>query len=193
MPSAAGSRFSLTHSFFLSGKHSCESRRTRGMVPASKRTLMFQEGAAKMVINASAYDASNAGLTRLPTLGGTVLQFDLPQEIARLRNGESWLRSSGCSSRTPVKYPDLHVVLIVMKAGTGLGQHHGDGRISIQLFEGGVRLQIAEQSVEMKAGAPLTLEYGTPHNVEAIEDSALLITISWPGGTKDERHARYVP
>ena len=67
-----------------------------------------------------------------------------------------------------------------------------DGRISIQLFEGGIRLQINEQSVEMKAGALLTLEYGTPHNVEAIEESALLITISWPGGTKDERHARYV-
>jgi quercetin dioxygenase-like cupin family protein len=79
-----------------------------------------------------------------------------------------------------------------MKAGTGLGRHHVDGRISIQLFEGSIRLQIAEQSVEMKAGALLTLEYGTPHNLEAIAESALLITISWPGGTKDERHARYV-
>lgn len=157
-----------------------------------KSTLMFQEAAAKMVINASAYDPSTAGLTRLPSLGGTVLQFNLPQEIARLRNGESWRCSSGRSSRTLVKYPDLHVVLIVMKAGTGLGQHHVDGRISIQLFEGSIRLQIAEQSLEMKAGALLTLEYGTSHNLEAIEESALLITISWPGGTKDERHARYV-
>jgi len=145
-----------------------------------------------MAINASAYDLSTAGLTRLPALGGTLLQFNLPQEIARLQNGESWRRSSGRSSRTLVKYPDLHVVLIVMKAGKKLGQHHVDGRISIQLLQGNIRLQIPKQNIEMKGGALLTLEYGTPHNVEAIEESALLITISWPGGTKDESHARYL-
>ena len=145
-----------------------------------------------MAINASAYDPSTAGLTRLPALGGTLLQFNLPQEIARLQNAESWRRSSGRSSRTLVKYPDLHVVLMVMKANTQLGQHHVDGRISLQLFEGSIRVQIPEHSVEMKAGALLSLEYGIPHNLEAIEESALLITISWPGGTKDERHARYL-
>jgi len=45
----------------------------------------------------------------------------------------------------------------------------------------------------MGAGDPLTLEYGTPHKVESVEESAFLITISWPGGTKDERHSRYLP
>jgi hypothetical protein len=35
----------------------------------------------------------------------------------------------------------------------------------------------------------MALEYGIPHDVEALEESAFLITISWPGGTKEERHA----
>ena len=146
-----------------------------------------------MPINTSAFETSSAGLNRLPSLGGTLLQFNLRDEIARLQSGDSWSRTSGRSSRTLVKYPDLHVVLILMKANTWLGEHHVDGRIAVQLVQGGIRVQIPEQSIDLKAGDLLTLEYGITHNVEAIEESAFLITISWPGGTKDERHARYLP
>jgi quercetin dioxygenase-like cupin family protein len=64
--------------------------------------------------------------------------------------------------------------------------------VSIQLLRGDIRIQIPEQDIDMKAGDLLTLEYGTRHSVQAIKESALLITISWPGGTKDERHARYL-
>src|SRR5215475_3818224 len=100
-----------------------------------------------MAINASAYHASTSGLNRLPALGGTFLGFNLPGEIARLQSRESWRRNSGRSSRTLVKYPDLHVVLILMKANTQLGQHHVDGRISVQLLQGEIRVQIPEQSI----------------------------------------------
>jgi hypothetical protein len=37
----------------------------------------------------------------------------------------------------------------------------------------------------------LALEYGLLHHVAALEESAFLISISWPGGTKEQRHARY--
>ena len=143
-----------------------------------------------MAINASAYHESSAGLNRLPALGSALIRFNLQEEIARLQKGESWGRASGRSSRTLVKYPDLHVVLILMKANTELTEHHVDGRIAIQLLEGSIRVRIPEKSVDMKTGDLLTLEYGTPHEVESFEESAFLITISWPGGTKDERHSR---
>ena len=51
-----------------------------------------------------------------------------------------------------------------------------------------------EQSVENESGMPcFALGYGTPHNLEAVQDSALMITTSWPAKTKDKRHARYLP
>ena len=145
-----------------------------------------------MTINPSAYHASSTGLNRLPSLGGKLLRFNLTQEVAQLQSKDAWRRNSGRSSKTLVKYPDLHIVLILMKAGTQLGKHHVDGRISIQLLQGAIRAQLPEQSVPINPGDLLTLEYGIPHNIEAIKESAFLITISWPGGTKDERHARYI-
>jgi hypothetical protein len=67
-----------------------------------------------------------------------------------------------------------------------------DSRISIRLSQGSIRLQIPEQSVEMKPAALLTLGYGSPHDVEGVEESAILITISGPGQTNDKRHAPYL-
>ncbi len=143
-----------------------------------------------MAINRSAYDEGSAGLTRLPSLGGTPLHFNLDQEIQRLQDADSWQRDSGRSSKTLVKYPDLHIVLIVMKSGTQLGEHHVDGRFSIQLLQGNIRLQTPGRNVDLRSGDLLTLDYGVPHSVEALEESCFLITISWPGGSKEERHAR---
>jgi hypothetical protein len=36
----------------------------------------------------------------------------------------------------------------------------------------------------------MALDYGIHHDVEALKESMFLITISWPGSTKKERHAR---
>jgi quercetin dioxygenase-like cupin family protein len=46
-----------------------------------------------------------------------------------------------------------------------------------------------EELLKVSAGALIALDYGIPHEVEALEESAFLLTISWPGGTKEERHA----
>jgi quercetin dioxygenase-like cupin family protein len=70
-------------------------------------------------------------------------------------------------------------------------EHHVDGRTSIQLLQGRLRVHLPNERVEIHAGDLLALEYGIPHQVEALEESAFVITIAWPGGTKEERHARY--
>jgi quercetin dioxygenase-like cupin family protein len=105
-------------------------------------------------------------------LGGKLLRFNLTQEVAQLQSKDAWRRNRGRSSKTLVKYPDLHIVLILMKAGTQLGKHHVDGRISIQLLQGAVRAQLPVQSVPINPGDLLALEYGIPHNIEAIKESA---------------------
>ncbi len=143
-----------------------------------------------MAINPTAYAEAAAGLTRLPFLGGTALHFKLHEEIERLQNEGSWLRNSGRNSKTLAKYPDLHVVLMLMKPNTRLGRHHVDGRMSIQLLQGRIRVQLPAQDIELRTGDLLTLDYGVLHNVQALEESSFLITISWPGGSKEERHAR---
>ena len=127
--------------------------------------------------------------TRLPYLAKPLLRFNLSDELQQLRKQDSWQREAGRSSKTLAKYPDFHIVLVLMKAGKKMSEHHVDARISIYALEGRIRVHLPDQKVELAASELMALEYAIPHDVEALEESAFLITISWPGGTKEERHA----
>jgi quercetin dioxygenase-like cupin family protein len=134
-------------------------------------------------------NASNKTLTRLPDLARPLLRFSLSDQIQQLRDTDSWQRETGRSSKTLAKYPDFHIVLVLMKANTQMSQHHVDARISIHSLQGRIRIHLPEQNIDLATGDLMALEYGISHDVEALEESAFLITISWPGGTKEERHA----
>ena len=133
--------------------------------------------------------ASSKALTRLPHLARPLLRFNLSKELQQLRNEDSWQRDTGRSSKTLAKYPDFHIVLVLMKANTQMNEHHVDARISIHSLRGKILVHLPDQKVEVTAGELIVLDYGIRHDVEALQESAFLITISWPGGTKEERHA----
>lgn len=114
------------------------------------------------------------------TLSVPLLQFDLPEEIRQLCQEDSWLRDIGRSSKTLVKHPDLRIVLISMRANTRMHEHKATARISVQTITGHVRLHLPERAVDLPAGHLLVLDQCLPHDVEALEDSAFLLTLSWP-------------
>src|SRR5579864_2323646 len=118
-------------------------------------------------------------LNRLPGLAEPLLQIDLERELQQLRQEDSWRRETGRSSKTLAKYPDFRIVLILMKSGTRMRQHRAEGRVSIQQLEGQVCVHLAHRKVNVSAGHLLVLDCGVPHDVEALEESALLLTISW--------------
>ena len=66
-----------------------------------------------------------------------------------------------------------------MKGGTRMRQHRAEGRVSIQLLEGQICIHLADRKVNMSAGHFLVLDCGVLHDVETLEESALLLTISW--------------
>jgi len=118
----------------------------------------------------------------VPGLTGPLLQFDLVAETEQLRQEDAWTTTLR-NAKTLVKYPDLRVVLIALKAGIRMVGHKADGSISIQGLTGKLKLHLPQQTVEVLAGRLLTLERDLPHDVEALEDSSFLLTISWPRGT----------
>lgn len=119
-------------------------------------------------------------LSRLPGLAGPLLQIDLEAEMQDLRGKDSWQRETGRSSKTLAKYPDLRIVLILMKGGSRMRQHRAEGRISIEQLKGKIRVYLdAHRKVDVTAGHLLVLDCGVLHDVEALEESALLLTISW--------------
>lgn len=111
-----------------------------------------------------------------------LLDFDLSKEIAELRQEETWLRT-GHNSKTLVKQPDFRIVLIALKKGHRIKEHKTLARTSIQTLSGHARLHLPEREVDLPAGHLVTLDRALEHDVEAVEESALLLTLSWPEGT----------
>lgn len=70
-----------------------------------------------------------------------------------------------------------------------MDEHEVDARISIHVIGGHIWVRLSKEVVEVAAGELVALDYAIPHDVGALEESAFLPTISWPGGAKEERHA----
>lgn len=115
----------------------------------------------------------------LEPTAGAFLRFDLTGEMRQLESEHPW--QSGRNAKTIVKFPDFRVVLIMMRRESRIPGHHADGRLSVHTLSGRIRLQLAGQSVEIPAGQMLVLDHGVRHDVEALEDSAFLLTIAWDG------------
>ena len=121
------------------------------------------------------------GTHHLPELATSISQFDLHEEIRLLRNEESWRRETGRSSKTLVKQQDFRIVLVLMKANTRLSEHQANARISFHTVLGRIRVHLRNDGkmVELPAAGLLALD-SIPYDIESLEESAFLLTISWP-------------
>jgi quercetin dioxygenase-like cupin family protein len=112
------------------------------------------------------------------TMIDRLAQFDLHQEIADSEHKKPW--QSGHFAKTLFKKHDLRVVLITMENAAKMKEHHADGTISVQVLKGQIRFNVHGKPHDLKSGNLLTLGASIKHEVEALEDSAFLLTISWP-------------
>ena len=116
---------------------------------------------------------------------GVFLEFDLNDQIQQLKSEPAW--QNGRNAKTMVKYPNFRIVLMVVKAKTRIEEHHADGRISVQTIAGHIRMRVAGKDFDLPVGHLLALDHEVRHDVEALEDSAFLLTIAQPiaSGQKD--------
>ena len=112
-------------------------------------------------------------------IAGPFLEFDLAAQVQNLRQEEAW--TSGRNSKTMVKHPDLRLVLTIMKANTRIHEHSAAGSISVQTISGHIRMHVEGREFDLPAGHLLALEAAVPHDVEALEDSAFVLTVAWRG------------
>ena len=112
--------------------------------------------------------------------------FDLAQ-IAREMQGEAeYGHDHGHAARTIVRADDLRVVLIAIRGGARIDEHVAQTTVAIQVASGRVRIRLPRRArehedrfEELSPGRLLALEGGLAHSVEALEDSALLLTLGW--------------
>lgn len=111
-----------------------------------------------------------------------IAQFDLTREIASCEQTKPWPK--GHFAKTLFKKSDFRAVLISMETASIMKEHHADGTISVQVLKGAIRLTVPGVSHDLRTNEMLILAATIQHEVEALEDSAFLLTISWPHAEK---------
>jgi quercetin dioxygenase-like cupin family protein len=104
--------------------------------------------------------------------------FNLDLEAEDLVHSPQW--QTGIARKVLVQYPDLQITLRRMKAGTHIPNHHNPGRICVQTVLGRIRMHADGQAFDLPKGATLVLGRAVTHDVEAVEESAFLLTVALP-------------
>lgn len=107
------------------------------------------------------------------------VNFDLAAIARELRAEEPYSRE-GQTARTLIRTPGLRVVVVALKSGKTISEHHANVTASLQTLSGRIRLQLPERSVEVPEGQLLVMGAGLPHDVYADTDSTFLLTLAWP-------------
>jgi quercetin dioxygenase-like cupin family protein len=107
----------------------------------------------------------------------TLAQFNLTDIIRAIRNDRRAPAREGRTTRMPTKGPGLRIGLILMQSGSKWEEHKTDFRITVQPIEGRIRFSLQRKCVELGANEVLVLEPREPHSVEALEDTAFLLTL----------------
>jgi len=108
-----------------------------------------------------------------PAEGG-MLTITIASEIARLKSGPEWM-SGDRHAASLVKDDALNVLLMVLKKGARLHEHHTKGPIALQVLSGSVRFTGGTEQRSISSGMIVALDRNIAHSLEALEESALIL------------------
>ena len=111
-----------------------------------------------------------------------LLRLELSGQFERLKQESTW-RTSGRNAITVAKAPGLRVVLLLLGRGATLSEHHAAGPLTFQVISGWVNFRAGGRVERLGPGALIVLESAVAHDVEALEESACVLTL---GGSPQE-------
>jgi quercetin dioxygenase-like cupin family protein len=86
-------------------------------------------------------------------------------------------RRAQAVTTTLVKTGRLEVLRMVLPSGKHVRRHRVAGEVVLQCLEGKVKVDLEDRSVELAAGDLVYLDGHRPHDLQAILDSSVLVTI----------------
>jgi len=109
-------------------------------------------------------------------LAGRAVTFSIPEELRLLKQEPEWA-SGARNSVTVVKTGNLSMVLTALKKEARLCGHEVEGPITLQVISGAIRFAVEDEPHTLEAGAVMALDKEVYHEIQALEDSELLLTI----------------
>src|SRR5665213_1020283 len=109
-------------------------------------------------------------------LGAPIIHIELDNELELLRASDSH-GAADHAATTISKRPGSRFVLVALKAGGQMHEHHADSPITVQVIQGTIRFDVEGQTLELQPGHLVGVAESLPHSVLGVEDSAFLLTI----------------
>lgn len=109
---------------------------------------------------------------------GRSAELDIEKEIEELHCSPEW--KDGIAGKILIRYPDFQITLRAMKANARIPEHHNPGRICVQTVKGHIRMHADGRLFDLPQGKALVLDRAVMHDVEALEESAFLLTVAHP-------------
>ena len=106
------------------------------------------------------------------------VSFELAEIADELAREPAFLREGHCA-RTLARSADLRVVLVALEEGKKSSEHHAGVTATIQVVSGRVLVRLAGRNEELGPAQLLLLAPGTRHELQALADSAFVLTLGW--------------
>jgi quercetin dioxygenase-like cupin family protein len=105
---------------------------------------------------------------------GMMLSLKIMDEAARLTAKPEWSSSSRLALSL-VKDDALNILLMVLKKDAKLSEHRTKGPIALHVLSGMVRFSARGESAELSPGSIAALDREVVHELEALEESVVLL------------------
>jgi quercetin dioxygenase-like cupin family protein len=115
-------------------------------------------------------EATNSGWTAGQPVAG-IANRNIIDAIAALQRAPQWTAGDR-AVEVLAKNSEMSVTLIVLKRGAALKEHRARGTAVLSIVSGSIVLNGAT----LGAGSAAVIDREVPHALEAIEDSALVLT-----------------
>jgi quercetin dioxygenase-like cupin family protein len=107
-------------------------------------------------------------------------------------------RHEGQIPRVLFSAPECRAVVVELKRGDTMGDHHVRERAVVQIVSGRVAIDAAGETSECAAGTLVTFDPGERHSVHALDDATLLLILApWPAvhhyTDAEANHAQQLP
>lgn len=122
------------------------------------------------------HQSLNYSLQGMATIPAQSANFSLDDEAEALRNTPEWL--SGIARKRLIQYPEFQITLRRMKPNTRIPEHYNPGRICVQTLFGHIRMHADGRTFDLRRGQCLVLDRAVVHDVEALEESAFLLSVA---------------
>ncbi len=88
------------------------------------------------------------------------------------------LPGHGRHTETLAREGGTSLVMMAMEAGDAVKEHSAPGTVGVQCLRGHVALTARGQALELRPGQMAFLQPGVPHDLSALEQSVVVLTVS---------------